>query len=591
MFRTNHFFSLIVWAAMAVCGSLLASGATLVDCQLVLDGSSDPPGDRIDCEVFFAAQEDRAELVVRAYLVSSDVGVAPRAVGSSDPKRRSQDGSLLIRVEANPQSGESVIKRSIVVPYSAIDLPRGTHQLGYEVQLLIGDQTAWTQPLALTTVRIGDRDRLELRPRSLEDPHHSVDEIVPATIASGAKDAEMRRADVRFRTDRGPGLGEATTAVVPGGFERSRSPGPKISSRGLSELSGQPWRSADSVLSREERIVYFATNRALKDAGHESGKKPPIPEFLATAGDLAFGECVVNFPIRAHRRGRLERPGWWSSIDPEKHFLVESVELLAQHEFLQHLGPDDVLLFVHGFANSFEDAVLCTAQLAYDVDFQGKPMTFCWPSVGAATTAAYPIDEKHALESADDLADLLVQLTTRPGKPSAAAPGKVHLIAHSMGNKIALRTIYLLLERGSWKPGEKRLGQVIFAAPDVGAATFNNLIDHVIGVSDRVTYYYCRNDLALSISQQSNKYEPVGMYPYFERGLDTINVEGAGTDFLGHSYYSSSVKILADFELLLKYGLEPAKRIPPLGAQTTVFGHNHWSFLPLVASIEPSNGG
>lgn len=571
-------------AALAICSGATAYGATLVDCQLVLDGSSDPPGDRIDCAAYLAEGESRAEFVIHAFVVSAASGEAPLPVKSSDPKLRDADGSLVVRATAEPASGEHAVKLSIVLPYAAIDLPRGEHRLGYEVELRVDGVASATQPLALTIVRIGEQERHELKPRSLEKRTAEVDAVVPATIASGAKNGALRRTDVRLRAEHGERLPERQSAVVPRGFERGRAEGKAIDDRRLAELSGQPWRRADSVLTREQRIVSFATNRALlkSDAA--------VQAFDARLGDLAYGQCVVNFPIRAHRRGRLERPNWWSSLNPEKHFLVESLNFMDRDQLMKILGPDDVLLFVHGFANGFEDAVMCAAQLAHDVDFRGKPMTFCWPSAATVSTTAYAADEKNALASVDALAEVLSQLTARSGAGDSAPAGKVHVIAHSMGNKLLLQTIYRLIARGDWPPDEKRLGQVILAAPDVGAANFNNLIDYVIGLSDRVTYYYSRDDRALTVSQQANKYEPVGMYPYFQRGLDTINVEGAGIDFLGHSYYSSSVKILADFELLLKYGLEPGKRMPPLGALTKVFGHEHWSFLPIVATAATGEG-
>jgi hypothetical protein len=77
-------------------------------------------------------------------------------------------------------------------------------------------------------------------------------------------------------------------------------------------------------------------------------------------------------------------------------------------------------------------------------------------------------------------------------------------------------------------------------------------------------------------------YEPVGLIPFFERGLDTINADGANTSFLGHDYYASSIKVLLDIQLMVNHGLAPEKRMPPLESQFRVFGHNHWSFTPMT---------
>ena len=52
------------------------------------------------------------------------------------------------------------------------------------------------------------------------------------------------------------------------------------------------------------------------------------------------------------------------------------------------------------------------------------------------------------------------------------------MIAHSMGNRVFLGALHDLVQRGVWKAGEKYLGQVVLAAPDVGAARFNNVLGY-----------------------------------------------------------------------------------------------------------------
>ena len=42
--------------------------------------------------------------------------------------------------------------------------------------------------------------------------------------------------------------------------------------------------------------------------------------------------------------------------------------------------PKQVFVFVHGFNVSFENALRRTAQIAYDLNFDGAPFLFSWPS-------------------------------------------------------------------------------------------------------------------------------------------------------------------------------------------------------------------
>ena len=110
---------------------------------------------------------------------------------------------------------------------------------------------------------------------------------------------------------------------------------------------------------------------------------------------------------------------------------------------------------------------------------------------------------------------------------------------------------------------------------------FNNLVAYAIEAADQVTYYCCSTDAALQVSQRINYYEPIGLLPYFEKGIDTINADGTGTSFLMHDYYASTKKVLTDIQITLTRGLPPDKRMPPLASRIMVFRHPMWSFTPI----------
>jgi esterase/lipase superfamily enzyme len=61
-------------------------------------------------------------------------------------------------------------------------------------------------------------------------------------------------------------------------------------------------------------------------------------------------------------------------------------DFLNRFNFLAIRGqickPIDTLVFVHGFANSFEDAVFRNAQIVYDLDYQGLSVLYSWSSRG-----------------------------------------------------------------------------------------------------------------------------------------------------------------------------------------------------------------
>jgi pimeloyl-ACP methyl ester carboxylesterase len=252
------------------------------------------------------------------------------------------------------------------------------------------------------------------------------------------------------------------------------------------------------------------------------------------------------------------------------------VRPMTAEQLFDSLGSDDVLLFVHGFANTFDGAVLRSAQLRYDVDFPGQILCFSWPSAGDIND--YAKDGQQAAASVDALAALLGSLVSTP-LPSGQRR-KVHVFAHSMGNRVVLNAVFLLMTREGAKASDKPLSQIVLAAPDVGATEFNYLVDYAIDSAVRVTYYFSRLDSALRVSQKLNAYQPVGLLPYFERGLDTICADHTDTCFLGHTYYATSDRVLDDLHLLFTQGLAPAARTPPLAGRSAIFGHDYWSFVP-----------
>ncbi len=397
-----------------------------------------------------------------------------------------------------------------------------------------------------------------------------------------------------------PPVAKSIAVNIPNSFDRQVLPSTQpvkpqaANAADISSLGNQPWSPASSVRSAVDRIVYFATNRsqikAADAAADPNATTAPAAAASSTIAqgsirfgtaansELTYGSCVVNFPVRFHKRGNVEQPGWWEARDLEKVFAVETAKLLDKRDFSRSFAPGDVLLLVHGFNTSFDDCVLRVAQLQYDLEFPGAAVAFSWPS--AASIGGYQQDSETSAKSVSALADLLRTLIDRNAAAAQAGgkPPKLHVIAHSMGNRILLNALYQLDEAGYFKPDSKPLGQVILAAPDVGAQMFNNLIPFATDYAEQVTYYYCHADTALAASRQINYYEPVGLLPVFEAGLRTINADSTDTSFIGHGYYASSPRVLLDMQLLVNAGLDPDHRMPPLATRTKLFGHLHWSF-------------
>jgi esterase/lipase superfamily enzyme len=313
--------------------------------------------------------------------------------------------------------------------------------------------------------------------------------------------------------------------------------------------------------------ILYATDRA--PAGHDA-----TDPFTGARGNPSYGVARVSVPDD-HRMGALEKPKPWKlqfRTNPAKNVLLLGVDPQARNTFTQRASDmiadavtPEALLFVHGYNVTFTDAARRTAQIAYDLQFNGLPMLYSWPSEG--TTLRYPTDADNSLWTRPHFADFLRLALAHLGAR------RLHLLAHSMGNRIVTQGLADL------SPTESTgLGQVIFAAPDVDAAVFTQLAAQFLHRADRYTLYASSNDLALKASQQLARYPRAGQSGpdiVVIDGIDTIDASKLDTGLMSHSYYGDRTSMLSDLFSLIRNNLEPSKRF---GLTATENGY--WTFLP-----------
>jgi len=312
--------------------------------------------------------------------------------------------------------------------------------------------------------------------------------------------------------------------------------------------------------------VFYGTDRAVE-------ADPKRLQFGAERGhQLQLGRALVTVPL-IHKVPHIERPVvieipyfkvkvYEEKEDPQKHFTVQEIKGLTEAEMLalvkQRLATsstfkDHAFVFVHGFNTSFDNALYRTAQIAYDLRFDGVPFLYSWPSGGKV--ASYTYDHGSVEQAEPRLAEFLDMVIQKSGAKS------ISLIAHSMGNELLLR----VLERMKTKvPRGVVISQVILAAPDVDRDKFNILAREVIKFAKGVTLYAASNDRALSYSARfwggvPRAGDVPASGPLIIPGLDTIDVTAVSTDALGlnHSGYAENPALLNDVKALFASGLRP----------------------------------
>ncbi len=315
--------------------------------------------------------------------------------------------------------------------------------------------------------------------------------------------------------------------------------------------------------------VWYATNR-MPDVA--------LGKFFSGArsdsGTVHYGKCVVNVPT-GHKFGSTGS-GWWNRLlRGDDRLKVEGIEKLLSAAYFEQLrthiseacSEDFAILFVHGYRVSFVDAAIRTAQLAYDLRAHTASF-FSWPSAGDA--AAYTIDE--ASVSASTLA-LQVYLQSLD-EASGDSGQRLHLIAHSMGNRVLLSALHNLALVG-WKP--KALDKIVFAAPDEDRDLFMQTMAALQAIGNGRTLYASDKDKAVAASEILHGYARAGYFPPItvSKGLDTVDASNVDSTFLGHSDFATERSLLNDIFLWLTYGTPPVKR-PSLLQATTDDGSPYW---------------
>jgi esterase/lipase superfamily enzyme len=327
--------------------------------------------------------------------------------------------------------------------------------------------------------------------------------------------------------------------------------------------------------------VFYGTNRAA------TGELKPAQYYGSARGDLEVGYLDVSVP-EVHKEGELETQPRWSIFTyfvdkaelKRRYVLLNSVRPLKRDNFLAALrnqikgSPSkDVFVFVHGFNSSFEDAARRTAQLAYDLDFDGTPMMYSWPSQGSATS--YTVDEAAVNVSGRKMTAFLEDIVAQSGAE------RIHLIAHSMGNRALIEALQTYLAKRDPNQRKRIFGQIVFTAPDVDRDYFLDTIESLRESATRVTLYASDRDLALKTSQAIHGAPRAGMagsniitWP----GLDTIDMSGVEGDLLGHSYFAADAGAIYDLFRLLWRGDPPPRRCGMSDRPNSGKSANVWLF-------------
>ncbi|TWT92323.1 Alpha/beta hydrolase family protein [Botrimarina colliarenosi] len=505
------------------------------------------------------------------------------------------EASGLYRLDHNTAKNRSTFS----VNLDDLALQPGGHRLLFEARM--SDATGRVSSVVSDPVRVNVIEPSEVTGVRNEEQTETrnvpqiLTKIVTVTLPDGTQRNEEREYYMMKR------VSEVRTVTVseiePGSYSRKTT---------YSTVSAPPIDTTDPNIADElrrirslhgserERLrtVYYATNRSVTNAASDN-----VERFGNTlSGEMHYGSAVVRIPP-THRYGDTTKAPYWTVFDnPEEHFRVQTVNELDQGDFYtvmrNRLGQtvsdesrtgNDVLLYVHGFNTTMKFALLRMAQISFDVGFAGTSCAFVWPSDGSKL--GYSKDLADADASIDRLKELLVTLAQSSGE------GRVHLIAHSMGNYIALQALQRAAAELPTSPeGRKPFGHVVLAAPDVWLNDFNQWAPATVRQAQSVTFYHCEDDWALKLSTGKHGVKArAGLSSVPLIGLDSVDCNEANTTFLGHSAYADASPLLFDIQMLLQKDALPDRR-PLMKLSEFTPGYWFWraraDLAPVIAVLD-----
>jgi esterase/lipase superfamily enzyme len=329
-----------------------------------------------------------------------------------------------------------------------------------------------------------------------------------------------------------------------------------------------------------EQTVFFATDREADDSALGYG--------LHWSAQSHCGIGQVTIPT-AFQPGAM--PRWVKADKPRtiecdgKNDMEAFAQAIAAAARLKNCGR--VLLFVHGYNQTFQSALYRTAQLANDTQWGCVTALFSWAS--EAKFDRYIADVERSGYAVPVLIDIVRELQ-RSGL-------KVEVIAHSMGNRMTMTALAAICGR---QPAEL-VDQLLLVSPDVSAEhdndDFGHLLRHSATCVHRATIYASDNDLILITSEGVHGGIPrAGRVPekdlqYAAANIDVVDASDAPGDPFGHGYVVLSYEMMDEMMWTLA-GLPIEKRAGPeaLGGPTLKCADNATPCGRFALRVAPERG-
>jgi esterase/lipase superfamily enzyme len=271
---------------------------------------------------------------------------------------------------------------------------------------------------------------------------------------------------------------------------------------------------------------------------------------------------------------RLPRWPWYTNLadhpdlTEEEYQAFKAEEAAKMHALIEaELAETDrkeLVVFVHGFNNSFDYAACTLAEAWHFMGRSGAAVLYSWPAARAGVFG-YDPDRESSEFTVSHFKQFLRIVA------SCDAVERVHVIAHSRGTDVvgtALRELQIHYgAMGMDASDPLKIGNAVLAAADIDREVSSTRLggEEAWRAADRVTIYTGAGDRALKISARMFKSEsrigqmgPEQLADYnrytselFAHRIHAIH-RPRRTGFFGHSYFLHDPAVSSDLLLLLR---------------------------------------
>ncbi len=324
--------------------------------------------------------------------------------------------------------------------------------------------------------------------------------------------------------------------------------------------------------------VYFATNRdSVKDKGKHFGERFHAQGPMFFRVGVAQVEKVSDHVDDGYEVKKVEVFSEEATKEEEK--FVGSTKVFADLRKQMLKDKHDVVVLIHGFANTFVNSLQRGAQIAQSYlieprDGNGLPIpgakpyephvvVFSWPSNGRVFPPwEYHDDRQDAAASGFAVARFMRRLVEFMKDTDGKCEQRIHLVAHSMGNwalRNAVQAMRGLIDHAKFPT---LFTNAFLMAADEDDDTFEQ--EHKLSMlpelARSIHVYHSRGDRALVISD-TTKFNPDRLGsggPKTFSGLsnrivaiDCTNCDSTQFDHGNHQYYRIRPEVIADVRAVL----------------------------------------